>query len=186
MIFDKCCDKSLWLIVNSDEKNRDVIVNFLNDIPFELSEKIREALKQFNDYEISKVDILDRDIVDLSEELFLSDHYKYWFKVDMILGTFNIGRSFNGIKDIEITLNLNKKNYFIDVYVLGDVRFGESKIITYELIKTILGDKMVSCKEDNIKRYKKVNIKSISDDIDILDLEKKNCFIRCRKKRNSR
>ena len=182
MIFSRCCDKSLWLILVGEEKYRRVIIDFINSIPFELQEKINESLVQFDEYERDKVDVLDREITDLSNELFLSNNYKYWFNVDMIFGTLNIGRCFNCQKDMEITLNLSNKYGKNADFILGCVDFGIPGVnsVSYELINTVLGDVVVASREKGIKRYRKVNIEKIPGDIDITDLNKQNRFVRSR------
>lgn len=101
----------------------------------------------------------------------------------MILGTLNMGRSFNGIKDIDITLILNSKYNKNDDQVLGYVNFG-NLIVYYELINTILGDIVVSSSERGIKRYKMIDIDIIPENMNVIDLDEKNRFVRsrCRKR----
>lgn len=182
MIFNSCCDRALWLISISSDNYRDKIIDFINSIPLNFMDKIKDALVLFDKYESDNVDLLDREINDLSEELFVSNNYKYWFNVDMISGTLNIGRSFKEIKDIEITLFFNNRYKKNDDMILGYVDFNNN-VISFELINTVLGDRVVASLKNGIKRYKKVSIDKIPTDIEIVDLEKKNRFVRsrCRK-----
>jgi len=179
MIFNSCCDRSLWLISISSDKCRDRIIDFINSIPLNFMDKIKESLILFDKYERDNFDVLDRRVTDLSEELFLSNNYKYWFNVDMVLGTLNIGRSFNGIKDIEITLFMNNRYDKNDDMILGYV-YLNNNVITFELINTIFGDRVVASLEKGLKRYKKVSLEKLPNDMEIVCLEKKNKFVRGR------
>ncbi len=48
MIFDNDYDNSLWYIVKADKKNRKELVDFLKEIPEELFDIIRKAIKEIN------------------------------------------------------------------------------------------------------------------------------------------
>ena len=101
MIFNSCCEKVLWLILSGDEKNRNLIYEFINSIPIELMEKINDGLNRFNEYEYNKVSVLERE-PDLLVGLFISGAFSYLFNIDMVLGILTIERNFNGEYDIKI------------------------------------------------------------------------------------
>lgn len=179
MIFNRYCDRALWLILAANDKNRDVIINFIKDIPYELHEKIENSLDIFNEYEDNDVDIFDRDETVVSTELFVSNGYKYWVILDMFFGTLNIGRSFNDKPDIDITLYMSGKHNENDDQVLGYVYFDGAETC-YEISNTLLGRMVVSFTSGKLKRCRRVDTEMIPDDIKIADLSTMNRLGRSR------
>ena len=121
-------------------------------------EKILDAaLTLFDEYERNNIDILNRVVYDVSEKIYLSNNYMYWFSVDMLSGSLNIGRSINGINDIEITLysgNAYDINYSRN---LGYINFENSNMICYEYYNTIFGELVVSSKNGRRRKYTKID-----------------------------
>lgn len=179
MIFNSCCENILWLILSGDEKNRNLIYEFINSIPIELMEKINDGLNRFNEYEYNKVSVLERES-DLLVGLFISGAFSYLFNIDMVLGILEIERNFNGENDIKIAINLNSKIILNGNQSLGYVDIGDSKRVTYELISNVFGDNFVCSSNGRVKKYKKVDIENIGTVV----LNKRNKYTRCKCKRS--
>ena len=156
MIFDGYFNESILMILASEKKKRNIIEGFIESFPFELYDKLNDALGLFEQYERDNIDILNRELYDVSEKLYLSNNYMYWFSVDMLSGSLNIGRSINGVDDIDITL-YSGYAYDIDDYRnLGYINFGNSNMVCYEYFNTIFGGFVVSSKNGRRIKYSKI------------------------------
>ena len=171
MIFDGYFNESLLMIIASEKKRENEIKEFINSFPFELYDKLNAALVLFDEYERNNVDILNREVYDVSEKIYLSNNYMYWFSVDMLSGSLNIGRSINGINDIEITLYSGKAYDIDDSRNLGYINFGNTNMICYEYYNTIFGELVMSSKNGRRRKYTKID-----------DIAYKNKCSRVRKK----
>lgn len=157
MIFDGYFNESVLMILASEKKKRNDIEEFIASFPFELYDKLNDALSLFEQYERDNVDILNREIYNVSEKLYLSNNYLYWFSVDMLSGSLNIGRSINGVNDIDITL-YSGDAYDIEYYRnLGYINYGNSNMICYEYFNTKFGGFVVSSKNGRRRKYTKID-----------------------------
>ena len=57
MIFNSEFDKSLWLMIKGDIKNRKKIVDFVKSIPYELILDIRDNLVEYDKYKMDNIGI---------------------------------------------------------------------------------------------------------------------------------
>lgn len=157
MIFDGYFNESILMILASEKKNRNEVKEFIDSFPFELYDKLNVALALFDEYERENVDVLSRDIYEVSEKLYFSNNYMYWFSVDMLSGSLNIGRSINGVNEIDITL-YSGAAYDIENYRnLGYINYGNSNMIYYEYFNTIFGGIVVSLENGRKRKYTKID-----------------------------
>jgi len=195
MIFDKkLYDRSLWLMLKADKDNRDRIIEFINDIPFELRKRIEESIR------IYKMGIKDNSILYGMEDKRLSGSYEtvrhvlYWYNIDVVdsLGTLTLGYSIlygdMYYEVIEMQLvpydDLYRLKYF-DNEVIGNLmyditmtkNFVSGKEKKYDIINTPFGDFILLILKDRNDKYRyelcKINIEKIPDNICIRDFQSK-------------
>jgi len=171
MIFNKEFDKSLWLILNGDSKNKQLILDFIDMIPAPIYQQLLDAFVVYKkQIELDNIYVLDRE--DITGE-FSVGNIRYYFILDMILNCLILGRQILVIgeykKDFEMSLfsdsSYNKLEVFNNQY-LGSIDgcLIENKI-NYELVNTFVGT-MVLKKENNcLSKYKKININSFCNDM---------------------
>lgn len=186
MIFDKEFDKSLWMILSADKKNRNKIVEFIRSIPERLQEEIKKSISIYREYE------MDDDSVCLDDSLLngnyeTQDRILYWYEYDDDFGSLELGYSvYNGERyeeAFELTLEPcgNKIEYFEDEYI-GNLEYDitQSGYITtcseieYNMIKTPFGTFVVSMLDDRNNKEKlgisRVNLRNMPDEMFMTDL----------------
>ena len=171
MIFNKEFDKSLLLILNGDNKNKKLILDFIDSIPLSLYQEMLEGFVEYKkQMEIDNIYMLDRQ--DVKGEV-LVDNVKYYFVIDMIFNCLIVGRSSfkNGeyTKDIELTLFSDSSYNRLEVFnnqFLGSID-GDliDNRVNYDLINTILGIMIVKRENNCLTKYKRIDIENVLNDM---------------------
>jgi len=148
MIFGKNYDKTLKLLVDGDNKNRDKIIDFIRSIPNEFLERIQKTIVEYDNYKLNNKN---------NNKLFCGDCYGvdgnlYSFYIDkdadiLLLSKLvcNFGLYFNdmslvlGAYNDNITCDLKKYIGYLICdynYVVGDkaVVLGDKTKIEYFLV----------------------------------------------------
>lgn len=192
MIFNKELDKSLWLILESDKKNRDRIKCFVESIPNDLYQQIYNKLDEYSEYEKGHLNMFDLDDFFLKGECLGYLNKKYSFVIDIVGNSLSITESMliNGkFKDlIELTLFMGSR--YNSVEISGRQSIGSftnyvtKNVVNYDLINTLLG-LMIEYSNydyrkcaDGFKKYKRINTNLIVDE---LNLSSKEGITRVRK-----
>lgn len=186
MIFNENFDRSLWMIIKNDRKNRDRIVHFIKSIPYELIIMIQEVLVEYNKYRYFSKQVYD-SIGDL-----------YSFSIDSKDDILSITRSIyiNGAYYSNFNIQLRCNDYntnFMDVKPVGNISFcldgrnanrgyaylGNTKNVSYDVIDFSFTRVLRTSVNGDI--YKFCGIIDKTDDID-LSLDKINgCLIKTKK-----
>lgn len=186
MIFNKELDESLRLIIESDGKRRNKLVEFLLSIPDELYQQIYFQLERYDKYEKDGVSILDRDDYCLKGECLDVYNRKYSFIIDMFDESLTISRyicsslsSFLNIEDRytkTFEIILYAKNRYNNVDVFKEQRLGRviDKIdnvdVLYNIIKTKLGNMITISDGYLLKKYYKYDINKCLDELKLESL----------------
>lgn len=180
MIFNEELDKSLYLILESDSKNKSNIKCFVESIPDELYQKIYDKLEEYKEYRLRHLDMFDLEDFFLRDECnYYENRFKYSFVIDLVANSLSITRSMlvNGEykDDYELTLCMGCR--YNDVNISGRQSIGSftnyiTKINTeYDLINTLIGFMVEYSNYDykrlseGFKKYKRVNLDLISSKI---------------------
>ena len=175
MIFNKEFDKTIWLILNGDSKNKKIILDFIDSIPAPIYQQLLDAFVEYRkQIDLNNMYILDRE--DITGE-FSFGNVRYYFILDMVFNCLIIGRQIlvNGEynKDFELSLfsdsSYNKLEVFNNQY-LGSIDGSliENKV-NYELVNTFVGT-MIMKKEDTcVSKYKRINTDMYYSDANIVD-----------------
>lgn len=187
MIFDKRYDKTLYLILSVDDKNRDKIIDFITRIPKELYEQIRIGLEmqdKYNKGEIKKfpsgylsnfILVGDReysyaicgDTLELYDCIRV-DQYSYKPIFQMSLESFDNYKKTNCFEKNslgEISYNFR--------YVRSKFRF-DSNGVKYDLNKTILGPVLTFVVNENkliVKGLNGIKMGNIPEDIGLDEIK---------------
>lgn len=171
MIFNKEFDKSLLLILNGDNKNKKLILNFIDSIPITLYKKMLDGFVEYKKQkEIDNIYMLEKE--EIKSEMVI-DNIKYYFVIDLIFNCLIVGRSSlkNGEynKDFELALfsdsSYNKLEVF-DNQFLGSIdgTLIDNRI-NYDLVNTFLGVMIVKRENNSLSRYKRIDINKFIDDM---------------------
>lgn len=181
MIFSEELDRSLWLILESDKKNRDRIRCFVGSIPMELYQQIYERLNEYRKYENGDLNILGADSFCLSGECFGELNRKYSFVIDMIDNSLSITESLlikDKYKELnELTLFMGSRYNNVSVFgrqSLGSfMNYTTKNEMNYDLINTLLGF-MVEYSNydykrfnDGFKKYKRIGNNLTVDELSL-------------------
>lgn len=155
MIFNNNYDKSLYLILNNDKKNKDIVLDLLNNIPAYFLKTIQSALKE--DYKAYRFEYLgdDKKIYTCTKE---EDNILYISRLSDKRGVY--------FTDLTLVLNpidqIKLSKLYIPEY-LGTIKYdykcnngvysSECTEINYHIIKTNLGNHLdiSSSKKHKIK-----------------------------------
>ena len=191
MIFGNEYDKVLELIINSEKNNKDIIMNFIESIPDELREKI--ILKLDESRELKKEDIcvfdMDQKVVD--GEVQVTDNCKYWFIIDDFCKSLSVGRSILNdegkfVKVFEITLFASTSYNNVEIFGEQNLGYTSSDCYSflnkeYDLIDTVFGTMVRIVNKNGCKKYKKVDSKIVSSNLNAVSLNRKNRLVKSRK-----
>ena len=178
MIFNKEFDKPLWLILNGDNINKELILDFIDSIPASLYQQLLDAFLVYKEQmELDDIYILDRE--DITGD-FSVDNMKYYFIIDMIFNCLIVGREslYNGeyVKDFELCLfsdSLYNRLEVINNQYLGSIDgFVTGNKINYELINTFFGTMIVKKENNCLVKYKRINTDLFLNDIGIVNKTK--------------
>lgn len=173
MIFNRNFDRTLWLILNGEKYNKNLICDFICLIPESLKKQIDDAFVKYEEVmNNSDTDILDRE--DIKGEFYV-DNNKYYFILDMVLDKLTIGIKmlFNGEYQKLYELSLYGDSFIDkiqkgDNYYLGRIEeFITNKVVNYELFNNFIGVIVLTKESNSFPIYKKININMIPDDINI-------------------
>ena len=201
MIFDRNYDNILWLLIDGDKNNRDIIINFIKSIPSELLIKIQEAILEYNNYKLDKEnkdyvgfngDMYDKNgnlysfnIDDDSDVLRLSrstyNYGKYYNDFDLVLSSYNDIDQLSGYSKVILGyLSYNYKHVIYD----NSVCLGDCTTINYDLVKLPFGSIVVSFNEDLLfkRRIGVVDTDNLNKDYTIDNVRDE--LVRSRKKNN--
>lgn len=196
MIFGEGYDTSLWLMLYSDNKNRNMILDFIKSIPEELFTKIYSATDSFSRYK--EANVHHRECKGLNGYIETSNRVLYWFQIDPYSHGMTLGYSvFDGAtwdEVFEIFLypfnESNMKEY--ECIVLGDIKCDMANLIwnsrkcnkvKYELSKGILGWNIVRI-SDKRKNIKSINPSNIPSVISVCDIKNQKNIKRLARRKN--
>ena len=203
MKFHKKYDKSLDLILCNNSNSKDMIVNFINNIPSRLYDKmcmsIIYSFNSFSSYEFS--DISQYDEILLSGECRTSGDMLYWYMINPQTHALNLGECVvdgNEQYDVfQMTLYpsddfqiYRMKNF--DKKLIGEISYGYidqgvlcqvNDCITdeFNLVKYPFVDYVV-CSSSDANRKKHYDLINIKNHLDFQTIFNKKCFTRKRKK----
>lgn len=132
MIFSNNYDRSLWLIVSGNKK--DIILDFINNIPSELIAEIQKSLQLYQLYlhKNKGIPARSRERIDLNGKFQTTGDMLYWYKIDSLTGALRMGESISFEEEIydkfQMTLYPLKKEYYkrlenLDECLLGDISY---------------------------------------------------------------
>lgn len=188
MIFSEDFDSALCMILESDKKNKEKILGFIDSMPSDFYKKISLALEKYYEYEENQIDVFDREDICLMGETLDVDNCKYSFLIDMMIHSLTITKSEkndnNYNKVFELTLFSNSGFNNIDVFgkqVLGSLYdVYDSVKLNYNLVDTMFG-RMFNVTGAVINRYRRIPFKSTSRGIDIQNSAITNGYSRVRR-----
>jgi len=95
MIFNSEFDKSLWLMIKGDIRNRKKIVDFIKSIPDELILSIRDSLVEYDKYkkENEGISYDDREYICFNKQIYNKVGELYSFNIDIRKDMLSITKS---------------------------------------------------------------------------------------------
>ena len=95
MILDNNFDKSLWIMIKGDRKNRKRIVDFIKSIPYEFILMIQEGLTEYEKYKIENegIPINDREYECFDNQMYNNIGELYSFNIDTKMDILTITKS---------------------------------------------------------------------------------------------
>ena len=203
MIFGSDYDKSLWLIMKSNKKNRDKIVDFIKNIPEELYLQIREKLMIVDEYRSKKMRFYDENGIYFHDNL-EKDGKLYYYMIDpysysLTLGYSVVNSDGYGYKSVfELLLKPNEDFEYIsrDGRFIGYVSPDENALLRDDSRKLTLTSGMLSNTSfrfmitdsswGEIVNIGIVNVKDVPNELDLVSLEDGNKLVRRKKKMGKR
>lgn len=186
MVFGKGYDESLWLILQSDRKNRREIIDFVNSIPEEMFIQMYKSIDLVKGYIKGNVSFNYRSYLGLNGFIETSNYILYWYCVDPYNGTLTLGYSVYDGKNydeaFEMSISLFDCSNLYASERIGtvekDKRINKSggvtgEFFTYALVKSDFGFRMV-CETNNKKVSRNININKLFDGSCLLDIKKLN------------
>lgn len=181
MIINEVYDKSLWLVVKNDKKNRDMIVDFMNSVP----DRLYDTMKMFANIACSCMK--DNSFyLDNGNSVITPDGIMYWFRIDRYNYGLTLGYSiFDGHNyepAWEMTLypfeesKLDKYELIASVCDVSTGRRSDDNEIKYLLQKDKYGY-MISILSEQKIRSKDANFGKMPKDIELSDLRKSNRLV---------
>lgn len=130
MIFGKDYDKSLYLIIKNNIRNKELVNDFLSLIPYEFIIRIQNDIIEYENYNLKNNEIIDNDskLNNFNSEIYTSTGYLYSYYIDIENGLLSISRSVYQCgayyKEFELKLFRcrNIDNY--SVKNIGSISFG--------------------------------------------------------------
>lgn len=175
MIFNKELDESLRLMLESDRKRRDKIINFVLSIPDDLYQKIYVELSKYNEYEQNNIDLFDREDFCLSGETINTNNCKYSFVIDMIENSITISR-YKIEDDMKRSMNAEdgcEKVFEITLY--ASTRYNNISNFKYQKLGKFIDNITGIDVEYDLKSTKFGNMVTFLDDIGFRKYQKVNC-----------
>ena len=177
MLFDNNFDKTLWLLIKSDRRNRGKIIDFVKSIPDEFILMIQEGLVEYEKYKLENdcISFDDREYRCFDNQMYNSMGELYSFNIDTkkdilsitksiyILGAYY--RNFNiKLKNLS---NINDKSNMKDIgnmcYAIDGV--GNLRKISYDIMNIGLTNVLISSSNNDI--YRLCGVVEIDKDIDL-------------------
>lgn len=165
MIFNSEFDKSLWLMIKGDIKNRKKIVDFVKSIPYELILDIRDNLVEYDKYKMDNIgiDYDDREYRCFNKQIYSSVGELYSYNIDVRRDILSITKSIYVMgayyKNFSIDLiNINKDLNLKKTIDIGNVCYpvngvGNFKVISYGIRDIGLTNILVSSVNNDIYRF---------------------------------
>ena len=191
MVFDSSYDKSLYLILKNNKRNKEQLIDFFKLIPYEFYEKIRNSIIDFKEY-------INNDKIRryFNSEIYTNDGYLYSFNIDINSGVLSIIRSVYQYgayyKEMEVRLcnNDNIDNYVrrnigtvcygfnnnIDVY--RNNYFSRLKEYNYDIINISYKNILLLFGNDRFLGIERLDMNNIDNDLcdNIINNNKKRCL----------
>lgn len=175
LVIDSSHYKSLWVILNSDKRNKKVILDFINTIPLVVYKEIKKSLD----------DCKNNNESDLYSEKVING-IVYYFKIDSSDGSICFAKfSKKKIEDNDIFMmklypysdNFDKEISLGSlIYQMKDkenIHVWDCDEIQYKLVKNLVGIFLVKFSNYAVffqKKIKKIDIELLSDIVDIKSL----------------
>ena len=93
MIFSNNYDKILWLILKNDKINRERILEFIENIPLEFLENIKDSIREYEEYKLDNC--FSKKKKNFYGEYYIGCKYLYHFNIDKDCDTLFVGRHTN-------------------------------------------------------------------------------------------
>lgn len=186
MIFDEKFDQSLWCIVKGDKKNRKQIVRFIEELPIEFIEMVRDGIEKYRkiedpfeseeeisgEYEIGNNITYHFDIIDFGMENYLRLS-KFILNETLDESDIMLELTDGGVKDIEEWDNFDELDLGVSTtdiihnFKNGLMKCNESQ---YIIVKTPIGSIVKYTREYlgglvTLQFGRFVNIKNMPHDI---------------------
>lgn len=145
MIFSREYDKSLWLLLISDESKKDDVAGFVSEISQVLGDEIKSAIKEHEDYVASNcmVSSEDIEIMYFKGEVETSDGVLYWYDLISPTGVLYLGREVkvDEYYNQDLQICLEEKATFNHRHS-KNFRKTEVGAITYGFKEELIGDEI--------------------------------------------
>jgi len=183
MIINESYDKSLWLVVHSDKKNRNMIIDFMNSIP----DRLYDTMRMFANIACSCMK--DNSFyLDKSNSIIARDGIMYWFRIDRDNFGLTLGYSVFDGHDYDVMFELTLYPFEEEkiksvkdnaLFILGNVNgveYSVSDEIEYVLKKDKYGFEMCLLSSKKV-RSKDVYLDKIPGDMELSNLRKSNRLV---------
>lgn len=173
--------KSLWLILNNDKKNRNVIVDFITKIPLELRVQINALLNRYDDYKMDTL-IAKGNISNQHELTVFSESFGgslFWASISLDDGNLRLGlclkngNSYEDVFQMSLAPDISFKYRRLELlegFSICDISYDSSMVkhgekanssnlieVDYKLVKGTFGPVLVYDTDETILKKKCVH-----------------------------
>lgn len=210
MVFDRCYDETLWLMLRKDSDKRNLIAEFIKSVPEELCSQIRASIVYYQNNLSNNNSFSEEDEYRLSGEIRISGDMLYWYMINPQTGALNLGEAIDDGEEqydmFQMTLYPLKTKCImemenLDDCLLGDIAYDyveeyaceqlcviDCESTEFHLIKLPFGKMLINSCEyfPYVKnRYGLVNIEKIPCNYNVSDLRDRDSLNRLvRRRRN--
>lgn len=177
MIFDKNFDRTLWLLIKSDRRNRGKIVDFIKSIPYEFILMIQEGLVEYEKYKLenNEINFDDREYRSFNNQIYNGVGELYSYNIDTKKDVLSISKSIYIMGAYYRNFNIKLKNLsdIKDEFMMDDIGnlyypvdgVGNLRKINYNIINTGMVNVLMSYSNNGM--YRLCGMVDLDKDIDL-------------------
>ena len=196
MLFDKNFDKTLWLLIKDDRRNREKIVDFIKSIPNEFMLMIQEGLFEYEKYKIENKDIPlnEREYKCFNNQMYTNYGELFSFNIDSKKDILSITKSIYIMGAYYRNFSIELKNLTDDkgksrIGNIGNVYYsidgiGNVRKINYDIMNIGATNLLVSYSNNGIHRL--CGLVDLDKDFEINIDNKNGKLVRTKKKDNGK
>ena len=196
MIFNSEFDKSLWLLIKGDIKNRKKIVEFIESIPSELILSIRDSLIEYDKYKMDNIgiDFNNREYKCFNNQMYTNYGELFSFNIDSKKDILSITKSIYIMGAYYRNFSIELKNLTDDkgksrIGNIGNVYYsidgiGNVRKINYDIMNIGATNFLVSYSNNGIHRL--CGLVDLDKDFEINIDNKNGKLVRTKKKDNGK